>query len=133
MPRKPKSRKICQPPTMMGFKPFGIPADVIDFVELFYEEFESLRLVNYEGKSQEEAADIMEVSRPTLTRIYNSALKKLAEALIEGKAIKIEGGNYKFQNDWHRCKNCYKLFDDIKKHKPCKGCTQYNEHELINL
>lgn len=133
MSRKCKSRKIIKPPKMMGFKPFGMHFQEMEFVYLHYEEYESIRLVNYEKKSQEEAAAVINVSRPTLTRIYNSALHKLAKALTEGKVIKIEGGNYQFETNWHRCKFCFKLFDDIEKHKPCNGCMNFNDKELITL
>ena len=133
MPRKCKSRKIQYPPRMMGFKPFGMPLQVLEFVNLHIEEFESLRLVNYEKKSHEEAATIMDVSRPTFTRIYNNALLKLTKALVEGNVIKIEGGNYEFDSNWQRCKICFKLFEDEEKHQPCCGCKQYNEQELFKI
>lgn len=133
MPRKCKSRKIYKPPMMMGFKPFGLPHKALEYVCLHFEEFESLRLVNYEKKSHEEAAANMEVSRPTFTRIYNNALQKLTKALVEGNVIKIEGGNYEFNSAWQRCKICFKLFEDNEKHQPCCGCKQYNEKELFQL
>ena len=84
---------------MEGFKPFGIPILNLDPVILLYEEHESIRLMDYEGLTQEQSAEIMDVSRPTFTRIYEKARRSIAKAFVEGKAIFIEGGNY-HTNDW---------------------------------
>jgi predicted DNA-binding protein (UPF0251 family) len=102
-------------------------------VILKYEEFESIRLVNYVRLPQDQAAIQMNVSRPTFTRIYNSALELIAKAFVEGKAIEIEGGNYELEKDWYRCKKCYKLIEGLENHFKCKDCTAYGENELIKL
>lgn len=67
-------------------------------VSLRFDEFEAIRLLDYEGMQQAEAAAIMNISRPTLTRIYTSARSAIAEALIEGKPIHITGGNVDFES-----------------------------------
>ena len=72
------------------FKPCGIRKDEVNFEVLTYDEIEAIRLADFEGLYQEEAAKEMEVSRPTFSRILNSARKKIANALILGKAIEIE-------------------------------------------
>lgn len=123
MARPHKTRKICNPPQMRGFKPFGIPLSHIETVKLTFEEYESIRLVNYDMLAQEKAAEQMNVSRPTLTRIYNKALKIIAQAFVEGKAIEIDGGNYEFEYDWYRCKKCYRLIKGINNHKKCEECS----------
>lgn len=133
MARPEKNRKICTPPLMKGFKPFGIPSCKIEKINLSFEEYESIKLINYEMLSQKEASERMNVSRPTITRIYNKALKTIAKAFIEGKAIEIEGGNYEFEKDWYRCKKCHKLIEGIENHIKCEGCPIYNTKELINL
>jgi len=133
MPRPQKNRKVYNPPKMKGFKPFGIAQFEKDPISLKYEEYEALRLVEYESMSQEQAAEKMEVSRPTLTRIYNKALQKIAKAFVEGKIISIEGGNYKFDNDWFRCKRCHRLIEGIENHTKCKDCDFYSHEELICL
>ncbi len=102
-------------------------------VRLKYEEYESIRLVNYEMLPQDDAAKQMNISRPTLTRIYNRALKLIAKSLVEGKAIEIEGGNYQLEKDWYRCKKCYKLIEGLENHFKCKNCTAYGQNELIKL
>ena len=95
MPRPRHKRHIDSPPVMEGFKPFGIPMMDLEPVILLFEEYESVRLADYEGLNQEEAAKRMKVSRPTFTRIYQQARQSIARAFVEGQAILIEGGNYK--------------------------------------
>ncbi len=133
MPRPQKCRKICTPPKMLGFNPFGIEGNEKGQIILLYEEYESIKLVNYENLPQDDAALRMEVSRPTFTRIYNIALKKIAEALTEGKSIIIQGGNFKFDHNWYKCKRCFKLIQGEENHTKCKNCNHYNMDELINL
>jgi predicted DNA-binding protein (UPF0251 family) len=133
MSRPLKNRKISNPPKMLGFKPFGMPMCQIEPVILKYEEYESIRLVNYDDLHQDQAAEQMNVSRPTFTRIYNKALKQIAKSFVEGKAIEIEGGNYLLDKEWYRCKKCFKLIEGIENHSKCKGCTVYNENELLKI
>ena len=83
------------PPPMEGFKPFGVPMRELEPVILLYEEYEAIRLADYENLTQEEASKKMNISQPTFFRLLDSARKKIANALINGKAIKIEGGTYK--------------------------------------
>jgi predicted DNA-binding protein (UPF0251 family) len=116
---------------MRGFKPFGIPMKVLESLELFLDEYESIRLLDYEGLTQEEAAIKMEVSRPTLTRIYEKARKKIAQAFVEGKMIQIEGGKVEFESDWYRCTKCHKLIEGIENHVRCKNCPDYGQNELV--
>ncbi len=73
MSRPVRNRKIVDPPKMDGFKPFGISIYKTKSVKLQYDEFESFKLVEYENLPQEQAALKMNISRPTLTRMYNSA------------------------------------------------------------
>lgn len=133
MSRPQKARRINNPPRMKGFRPFGMSACIKESVILKFEEYESIRLVNYEMLPQDIAAKQMNVSRPTFTRIYNRALKTIARAFVEGKALEIEGGNYKLDKDWYRCKKCYKLIQGIENHVKCKDCTAYGESELVKL
>lgn len=133
MARPEKNRTVSQPPLMKGFKPFGIPHCKLEAVNLTYEEYESIRLVNYENLEQKEAADLMNISRPTLTRIYNKALTTIAKAFVEGKAIIIEGGNYELSNDWYRCGKCHKLIEADKDQTKCENTKDCDPDELINL
>lgn len=133
MARPLKCRNIANPPQMKGYKPFGVSQCSTESIKLTYEEFESFRLANYEMLQQEEAAAQMNVSRPTFTRIYNKALKVIATAFAEGKAIEIEGGNFSFSSDWYRCKRCYKLFNGCENHVKCNNCDHFGKEELVKL
>jgi predicted DNA-binding protein (UPF0251 family) len=133
MPRPQQNRKIASPPLMQGFRPFGIPRNQLEHVTLKYDEYEAFRLLDYEGMMQEEASEKMNVSRPTLTRIYENARRTIAKALVEGKMIFIEGGNVDFGKKWYRCRKCYKLVDGLENHKRCKNCLVYGNEELEPL
>jgi predicted DNA-binding protein (UPF0251 family) len=133
MSRPQKKRKICNPPKMKGFRPFGIRMCELESVIITFEGFESIRLVNYEMLPQETAAEMMNVSRPTFTRIYNKALKLIAKSFVEGKAIEIEGGNYHLEKDWYKCKRCYKLIEGLENHSKCENCDHFGNNELIRL
>lgn len=133
MARPHKSRKVSNPPKMKGFRPYGIPLCKFEPVILKFEEYESIRLANYDRLPQDQAAILMNISRPTFTRIYNNAIEQLAKAFVEGKAIEIEGGNYELEKEWYRCKKCFKLIEGLENHIKCKNCTLYGENELIRI
>lgn len=113
--------------------PYGMQSLATEPVRLKFEEFESIRLINYEMLSQDAAARQMNISRPTFTRIYNRALKIIAKSFAEGKPVNIEGGNYQLDKDWYRCRKCYKLIQGLENHFKCEDCTAYGENELIKL
>jgi predicted DNA-binding protein (UPF0251 family) len=118
---------------MAGFKPFGMPLSELKSVTIQFDEYESINLVNYKGLGQDEAAERMGVSRPTFTRIYNHALKKIAKAFVECTSIKIEGGNVEYSKQWYKCKKCYKLIDGLENHQQCGDCKSFGDNELIKL
>ncbi len=89
-------RKVDSTPVAAGFRPFGRGCRKGVHVEMLFDEYESVRLLDYEGKQQAEAAELMNVSRPTLTRIYMDARKKIATSLVEGRPLCITGGNADF-------------------------------------
>jgi len=89
MPRPRLYRKIRFNPNVTYFKPQGIPMSFLDVVELTTEEIEALRLKNAEDLDQVKAAKMMKTSQSTFQRILTSAYKKITNALIKGKAIKI--------------------------------------------
>jgi predicted DNA-binding protein (UPF0251 family) len=82
------------------FKPAGIPLRDLEEVRMSIEEAEALRLKDLEGLEQEQGAEKMNVSRPTFQRVLASARQKIADALLNGKAIRIDGGN--FEMTWRR-------------------------------
>ncbi len=90
MPRKKCARHINVDPKSTYFKPRGIPMNFLKEIQLELDEFEALRLKYHEGLYQDKAAEKMRISRQTFGRILESANKKIADALINGKAIRIE-------------------------------------------
>ncbi|MGB5749251.1 MAG: DUF134 domain-containing protein [Desulfobacterales bacterium] len=95
MPRPKKPRFVSGYPTLTAFIPEGVP--VTGEVFLSVEELEAIRLSDFESLDQESAANLMEVSRQTYGRILAHARSIISEALVTGKALKIEGGDYKFR------------------------------------
>jgi predicted DNA-binding protein (UPF0251 family) len=94
MPRPKRCRRVCFAPGLTYFKPAGIRLVDLEETVLAVEEFEALRLKDVEGLEQEAAARRMAVSQPTFHRILSSARTKVAEAIVNGKAIRIDGGVY---------------------------------------
>ena len=105
MPRPPKCRRVEFLPDVTYFKPAGIPLRALEEVCLSVEEAEAIRLKELEGLEQEQGAEKMNISRSTFQRVLASGRQKMADALLNGKAIRIEGGNFKMA--WHqfRCLN----------------------------
>jgi len=93
MARPKQSRKVHYSPRVSYFKPMGVGFEKTEDIVIAPEEVEALRLIEIKKLSQEDAADSMNVSQPTFSRILKSARKKAAEAIVLGKAIKIAGGN----------------------------------------
>jgi predicted DNA-binding protein (UPF0251 family) len=89
MSRPCKRRRIRGNPNSDYFKPAGIPIRELKEVDIDISEFEAMRLVDFQRISQEEAAKKMQISQPTLSRILSSARNKIADSIINGKAIKI--------------------------------------------
>jgi len=95
MTRPCRCRRIRCNPDINYFKPRGIPLDSLVEVNLTLDELEALRLADWEGLYQEDAAKKMEISRQTFGNIINVAHKKIADVLLNAKALKIEGGKVK--------------------------------------
>jgi len=99
MPRTTKRRKICSFPNFYGFVPEEADAANIETVMISLDEYETLRLLDYEGLNQEECALRMGVARTTVTSMYESARKKLVSAVVEGKRLRIAGGNIEIDRE----------------------------------
>ncbi len=100
MPRPKKCRRICGFPRQTEF--FSA-AGALPPVELAVDEYEVLRLLDYEGLRQEEAAAQMGVARTTVQSIYAAARRKLAQCLVEGRSLRIAGGNVEVCGDRETC------------------------------
>lgn len=121
---RPKNkRKIVSPVHFTGFKPIGYYGYEKKPVILHIEEYEAIRLTDYELLSQEEASKFMHISRPTFTRIYENARRKVASAFAEIRSIIIEGGDYFFENDWYYCNECEAYFNTPQKSKQIIHCA----------
>ena len=95
LPRPRKCRKVCCLPASNQFGPLGTLKTPDNFITMTVEEYETIRLIDLQGFMQEECADQMNIARTTVQRIYIDARKKLAESLVNGKILMIEGGDYK--------------------------------------
>jgi uncharacterized protein len=112
MPRPKECRKVGCVPDKNYFKPRGIPASMLEEVVLTLDEFEAIRLADFEGLYQEDGAKKMNISRQTFGRILESAHNKIADVLINGKALKIEGGDVSLDEIQRlRCPHCKKEFN----------------------
>jgi uncharacterized protein len=106
VPKPKKNRFVQQPPAVAYFKPQGIPLFQLDQVVLLLDEFEAIRLVDYEGLHLEDAARQLNVSRATCARIIDSAHHKIGNALTNGHAIRIEGGSFVLGKNRYHCRDC---------------------------
>lgn len=132
MTRPKNNRLIHQPPVFTEFKPSGIKGRDLDSITLSIDEFEAIRLADLLHYTHEDAANEMNISRSTFSRLVDKAREKMAEMLINGKRIVIDGGNIHFKKNIMKCQNCGHLFEtniitDIKKCPNCKSS------QLINL
>lgn len=111
VPKPKKTRFVQQPPAAVYFKPQGIPLFQLEQVVLDVDEFEAIRLVDYEGLHLENAAKRLQVSRATCARIIDSAHHKIGTALTHGYAIRIEGGSFVLGKNRYRCRDCGSRWD----------------------
>ncbi len=133
-PRPKRIRKVSNPPRISGFKPYGGQASDTKSESIFMhiEEYEALRLCDFEMMNHHQASVIMEVSRPTLTRIYANARFKIAEAFVKGLQIVIEGGKVYFDSQWFSCNTCGCYFNNPDKQSEIKNCPLCKSIDFIN-
>lgn len=94
MPRPRKWKKVCCMPESNLYGPLNGSKTYNKIIMMAVEEYETIRLIDLEGLTQEECAEKMQVARTTVQNIYNSARNKIAESLVNGNVIQIEGGDY---------------------------------------
>ncbi len=133
-PRNKRLRKVINPPVIKGFKPYGPEKETrhIKVVTMLFEEYEALRLCDYDMINHHQASVIMGVSRPTFTRIYAAARRKVAKAFVEGSQISIEGGKVYFDSDWYHCQACSCYFNNPEKDKPIAACPLCHSNQIDN-
>ncbi len=106
MSRPLKPRYVCELPKFNMFGPKGMRTRDLEKINMTIDELETIRLIDHEDMTQEEAAVQMNVARTTIQRIYVSARKKIADAIISGKVLLLEGGDYVLcEKD---CRSCNK-------------------------
>ncbi|MCI8856060.1 MAG: DUF134 domain-containing protein [Clostridiaceae bacterium] len=120
MPRPKKCRRVCDLPENRVFAPLGNHRNRI--ISLSIDEYETIRLIDKKGFSQEQCGEQMDISRTTVQLLYASARKKLADALVDGAMLQIEGGDYRLCNGEAHCLNCqtclkYQLNQQYQKSK----------------
>ena len=130
MARPRQCRRVGSVPESNYFKPRGIPLSVLEEVILNVDEFEAIRLADLEGLYQEQAAEKMNVSRQTFGRIIESAHKKVANALVKGKALKIEGGEFEMASmrkfSCYDCQHSWELPFGTGRPGNCPSCKSGN-------
>lgn len=134
--RPQKNRIVAFNPDVSYFKPRGIPMLDLEEVCLTVDEFESIRLSDLLGMSHEEAGSKMGVSRATFGRIIQHARKVIADALINGKAINIEGGNYTLSEETRTfmCSECDHKWEEplgTGRPKHCPSCHNKNIFRVL--
>ncbi|MBE0642013.1 MAG: DUF134 domain-containing protein [Bacteroidales bacterium] len=135
-PRPKRYRKVERPPVIKGFRPFGSRQCFGLEVSLHFEEFESLKLADYDQCTHAQAAEKMGVSRPTFTRIYEEARRKIALAFVEGRPLHIRGGQAEFSEEWYHCRACQNDFtpvhDALWKAADCPICGSSEPERLTS-
>ena len=106
MARPRKLRKVCNLPETTEFGPINPCKEDIETISMTVEEYEVIRLIDFEGLTQEEASEIMHVARATVQRIYIKARIKLADFLVNGNMLNIEGGSYKLCTEKDQPQGC---------------------------
>lgn len=125
---------MLMPPMIKGLSVTGVRGRKSNEVFLLLEEYEAIRLLDYQMMNQEQAAREMNVSRPTLTRIYEEARQKVATSFVEARDLVIQGGKVVFEEEWFKCDNCKFRFNLSGSEKPvCPACGSSGAESLNAL
>jgi predicted DNA-binding protein (UPF0251 family)/DNA-directed RNA polymerase subunit RPC12/RpoP len=132
VPRKTINRQVKEPPLFDIFKPRGVAVQKNEFIIMNLDEFEAIRLADYLGLDHKESSLEMEISRSTFSRLITRARKKLARLIIEGKQLKIDGGQVHFRQNIYECHSCgHKFKMSIQEEvKTCPSCGSRNLFDL---
>lgn len=110
MARPRKRKRVCRMPNVNVFGPYR-GEDIGEYIEMSVEEFETIRIIDYEGFTQEKCGEFMGIGRSTVQRLYEIARGKIADSMVNGRAIKIQGGDYSLCSqleDSDRCGRCHR-------------------------
>lgn len=125
-------RRVVAPPGFRGYKPYGNRSERKEHVDLLYEEYEAIKLADYDMMNHQEASQLMGVSRATFARVYESARRKIARALVETREIRSEFGNAALDESWYICGECNARFNIPKTVDTlrCPLCKSDNTHPI---
>ena len=132
MPRPQYNRIVFEPPLFSDFKPIGATGNDKQKIILTLDEFEAFRLADQQGLTHAMAAEEMEISRSTFSRLIEKARKKVANFLIQGGSLTIEGGSVHFRVNIIQCKACGHLFR-IKFDQQITECPECESTKIVNL
>ena len=132
MARPKKNRIVLNPPMYSDFKPAGVNGAKLEHINLLLDEFEAFRLADFLQMTHEEAADEMGISRSSFTRLIEKSRKKIAEFIIKGKFLTINGGNVHFLKNLFKCEDCGFLFKTNIESK-LELCPECNSNRLLSL
>jgi len=133
MTKPKKDRHVMHPPFVVFFKPQGIPLFQLEQVTLTVDEYEAIRLADNEKLKHDKAAQKMKISRPTFTRLLESAHNKISDALVNGKAIRIEGGHFILSHNRFICNNCHHIWTIKHGDKLPTVCPLCGSHSIVDL
>jgi predicted DNA-binding protein (UPF0251 family) len=135
MPRTKTMRKVVAPPGFRGYRPYGNRYGEREHVDLLYEEYEAIKLADYNLMNHLEASRLMGVSRATFARVYESARRKIARALVETREIKTVFGNASLDQSWFFCNHCNARFNIPDNHteRKCPLCKSDHIQSIKEL
>lgn len=132
MPRPRNKRIVHEPPVYTDFKPIGVRGTKLNRVDLTLDEFEAFRLADQLNLSHAEAAEEMEISRSTFSRLIDEARGKIADFLINGKLLSISGGDVHFRTNTIKCRSCGHMFN-IAIVESISECPSCQSKDILNL
>jgi len=132
MPRPQSNRIVYEPPLFCEFKPIGVRGQDLKQIVLTLDEFEAFRLADQLGLSHAIAADEMEISRSTFSRLVAKARKKIADFIIQGRLLTIGGGSVHFRFNIIQCQDCNHMFR-MNLSQAITECPSCNSNKIINL
>jgi LSD1 subclass zinc finger protein len=132
MPRPKKDKIVGSPPLFSCFKPVGVRRCLLRDTKLELDEYEAIRLSDYEGLDHVRAAARMGISRSTFSRLVETARKKVARFLVDGEVLQIAGGRIHFRDNILKCSECGKMFG-VPIGASVVKCPVCGSSELVNL
>ncbi len=132
MSRPQYNRIVNEPPLYTDFKPIGVRANELKQIVLTLDEFEAFRLADQLGFSHALAAEEMDISRSTFSRLIEKARKKIADFIVLGRQLRIDGGTVHFRVNIIQCKNCGHMFK-VNFEQKIKECPVCNSKKIINM